>query len=122
MKALEKTVSELQGDLGKANEKIGKLNDEAVKASKGVAQLSRQFRSFAASLLAAGTAQKAFNVGLDRIQSNARLVALARGYEEIEQAQAAATRTAEAFNLSQTEANKQVCGHLRAVASVGPDR
>ena len=116
MKALEKTVSELQGDLGKANEKIGKLNDEAVKASKGVAKLSRQFRSFAASLLAAGTAQAAFNTGLDRIQSNARLVALARGYEEIEQAQAAATRTAEAFNLSQTEANKQfaaIYGRLR---------
>lgn len=116
MKALEKTVEQLQGDLGKANEKIGKLNDEAVKASKGVAKLSKQFRSFAASLLAAGTAQAAFNTGLDRIQSNARLVALARGYEEIEQAQAAATRTAEAFNLSQTEANKQfaaIYGRLR---------
>ena len=116
MRALEKTVSELQGDLGKANQKIAKLNDEAVKASKGVAKLSKQFRSFAASLIAAGTAQAAFNTGLDRIQSNARLVALARGYEEIEQAQAAATRTAEAFNLSQTEANKQfaaIYGRLR---------
>ena len=116
MRALEKTVEGLQGDLGKANQKIGKLNDEAVKASKGVAKLSGQFRSFAASLLAAGTAQAAFNTGLDRIQSNARLVALARGYDEIEQAQAAATRTAEAFNLSQTEANKQfaaIYGRLR---------
>jgi tape measure domain-containing protein len=116
MRALEKTVEGLQGDLGKANEKIKKLNDESVKASKGVAKLSKQFRSFAASLIAAGTAQAAFNTGLDRIQSNARLVALARGYEEIEQAQAAATRTAEAFNLSQTEANKQfaaIYGRLR---------
>ena len=123
MKALETTVEGLQTDLGKATKKIDQLNAEAVKASTGVAKLNKQFRSFTASLLAAGTAQRAFNVGLDRIQSNARLVALARSYDEIEQAQAAATRTAEAFNLSQTEANKQfaaIYGRLRPLGlSVG---
>ena len=42
--------------------------------------------------------------------------ALARGYGEVDEAQAAATRTAQTYNLSQTEANKQFAnlyGRLR---------
>ena len=116
MKALEDTVERLNGDLEKSTAKIKKLGEQAERASKGVGKLANQIKGFAASLLAAGTAQAAFNTGLDRIQSNARLTALARGYNEIEQAQAAATRTAKAFNLSQTEANKQfaaIYGRLR---------
>ena len=53
---------------------------------------------------------------MDRLGSEGRLQALARGYGEIEMAQAAAERTAKQFNLSQTEANTafaKLYGRLR---------
>ena len=60
-----------------------------------------------AGIAAGATGISALKIGIDRGQSEAQLTAIARSYGEIDQALAAAQRTAENFNLSQTEANKE---------------
>ena len=97
IKALERNTEELTKDLGKTNAKVDQLKAKAVSASKGIGKLNGQVKGLVASIIAAGTAQAAFNTGLNRIQSETRLKALARGYNEIDEAQAAATRTAETY-------------------------
>lgn len=68
----------------------------------------------------ATVAQKAFNAGVNRIESERRLTALADAYGEVGAAQAAAARAAQKFGLSQTEANQsfaQIYARLRPIGT-----
>ena len=65
-------------------------------------------------------AQKAFQAGVSRIESERRLTALADAYGEVGASQAAAARAAQKFGISQTEANQsfaQIYARLRPIGT-----
>ena len=122
LKKVSVAARKVSGDVG---QKIKKSFDQAGAAAQGFGRkVERAFKRAAikaerfkrslsgikglfAQLAVAATGIGALKIGIGRQQSEAQLTAIARSYGEIDQALAAAQRTAETFNLSQTEANKE---------------
>ena len=130
----EEKLRRLKGDADKVDKKFEELADSSRKAGDGIDKAGRaagrnasKFRNAAGTIkqlvgayVGLRTAQAALQAGLARGESERRLAALARGYGEVEEAAAVATRAAERFGLSQTQANNEVAklfGRLRTTGS-----
>jgi tape measure domain-containing protein len=90
------------------------LNNQGVAAKNLIGALGR----VAAAYIGLRTAQEAFQTGIQREESERRIRALAGAFGEATQAQDAATRAAQRFGMSQTEANKalaQIYARLRPI-------
>lgn len=82
----------------------------------GVNALAGSIGRLTAAYVSLQTAQQAIQAGIQREESTRRLTFLARGYNEVAQAQESAARVGRQFGLSATEANQQFAqlyGRLR---------
>ena len=90
--------------------------NSANRAVSGVNALVGSISKLATAYIGLRTAQQAVQAGIQRNESERRLTFLARGYNEVAQAQASATRAGKQFGLSATESNQQFAqlyGRLR---------
>ena len=112
MRALERTVESLQGDLGKANKKIEELGRKSKSASGGVASLAKGLVAAAAAFVtvqkAADLAATAIRESVARDTAEKSLSLLAKDYGEVADAQLLVERAAKKFGQSQTEATKAI--------------
>ena len=112
MRALERTVESLQGDLGKANKKIEELGRKSKGASGGVASLAKGLIAAAAAFLtvqkAAELAGNAIRESVARDSAEQSLSLLSKSYGEVADAQLLVERSAKKFGQSQTEATKAI--------------
>ena len=119
MKALERTVEDLQGDLGKATNQINRLTAAAKKPEGPVKKLTRGFAKLAVAITSVASAQKLFASGLATVTAEAQLVSVASAFNEVAEAQAAAARIQETYNLSAREANQQFAQILARLRPLG---
>jgi tape measure domain-containing protein len=89
-------------------------------ASQGSATrgLTSEIGKLAAAYFTVQTAQKAFQAGIRRTESERRITALSRAFGEVAETQEAAARAAQRFGLSQSEANAafaQIYARLRPI-------
>jgi tape measure domain-containing protein len=80
--------------------------------------LISQVGKLAAAYFTIQTAQKAFQSGIQRVESERRIRALSGAFGEVAETQEAAARAAQRFGLSQTEANQafaQIYARLRPI-------
>ena len=119
MKALERTVEDLQGDLGKATNQINRLTAAAKKPAGPVQKLTKGFARLAVAIGSVATAQKLFASGLKTVTAEAQLVSVASAFNEVAEAQAAATRIQTTYNLSAREANSQFAQILARLRPLG---
>ena len=99
-----------------AGSALSGTGQSASRAVSGVNSLISSIGKLTTAYLGLRTAQQAVQAGIQREESERRLTFLARGYNEVAQAQAAATRTGKQFGLSATESNQQFAqlyGRLR---------
>ena len=92
-------------------------NSTASKTVSTNKSLGASLGGIATGFIAARTAQQTLQAGIRRDESERRLRLLTQAFGETEQAQEAAQRAAERFNLSQTEANVQLS---RLIARLRP--
>ena len=89
-------------------------------ASQGSAArgLTSEIGKLAAAYFTIQTAQRAFQAGIRRTESERRIAALSRAFGEVAETQEAAARAAQRFGLSQSEANAafaQIYARLRPI-------
>ena len=92
------------------------LNNTTKQAKSGFQSLILTLGGVTAAYANLQAAQKALQTGIQREESIRRLQFLARGYDEVTQAQLAAARAGQQFGLSTTQANQQFAqlyGRLR---------
>ena len=119
MRALERTVEDLQGDLGKATNQINRLTEAAKKPAGPVKKLTAAFAKLAVAIGSVATAQKLFASGLKTVTAEAQLVSVASAFDEVAEAQAAAARIQTTYNLSAREANQQFAQILARLRPLG---
>jgi tape measure domain-containing protein len=98
------------------NSALGRTRANAGQAASSLVGLANSVAKVAAAYGALRIAQQAVDVGIQREESSRRLTFLAKGYNEVAQAQEAAARTGRQFGLSATESNQQFAqlyGRLR---------
>jgi tape measure domain-containing protein len=92
----------------KAASKIGPATQQSFDAASASAnRLTATVGKLAAAYLTLQTAQRAVQAGIKRIESERRLEILAKGFNEVAEAQAVAARAAKTFGISQTQANTE---------------
>jgi tape measure domain-containing protein len=92
----------------KAASKIGPATQQSFDAASASAnKLTATVGKLAAAYLTLQTAQRAVQAGIKRIESERRLEILAKGFNEVAEAQAVAARAAKTFGISQTQANTE---------------
>lgn len=119
MRALERTVEDLQGDLGKATNQINRLTAAAKKPAGPIQKLTKGFARLAVAIGSVATAQKLFASGLKTVTAEAQLVSIASAFNEVAEAQAAAARIQTTYNLSAREANTQFAQILARLRPLG---
>jgi tape measure domain-containing protein len=103
-----------------ASQAVDGLERKTKSAANALSGLPAIAGRVAAAFGGIALAQKAFQAGLSRIESERRLTALASAYGEVEQSQNAAARAAQKFGMSQTEANQsfsQIYARLRPIGT-----
>lgn len=81
--------------------------EKVTQAGKGVNGLIGAVGRLAAAYGSLRIAQDVIGTGVQRVESTRRITALAGAFDEVAQAQEAASRAATKFGISQTEANQQ---------------
>ena len=110
------SAEKLTQAVNRSNVALSRTSNNAGRAGSAFKNLASSVGRLAAAYLSLQTAQRAIETGIQREESTRRLTFLAKGYNEIAQAQAAAARTGRQFGLSATESNQQFAqlyGRLR---------
>ena len=118
MDSLEKEVTQVNTKLPKAANNIKKVGSASQQASNKVGGLISGVGKLAAAFAAFQGLKAIGQIGIDSIESERRLKALAGAFGEVQDVQLAAARAADKFGLSQREADKafaQVYARLRPI-------
>ena len=125
LERLEKSLKGLSGDSANAARSLDKVESEAKQAGNAAGRAAGRFGKLSGSLkgviaAAAGfqIGKKILQVGIDSVESERRLRALAGTFGEIQEAELAASKIADKFGLSQREAAKgfaQIYARLRPI-------
>jgi len=107
----------LGAEIQKYETKLRSANGAADQAKSSNNGLGASLRRLAVGFGIARAGQRALQAGIQRDESERRLKLLTRRFGETAEAQGAAQRAAEKFNLSQTEANTQLS---RLIARLRP--
>ena len=117
-KKLARSFRGVDGAAGKAANGIGKTGRAAQQASSGFKSLGRSLGKLALGFAAFQGVRSIGQIGIDSIEAERRLKALAGAFGEVQKVELAAGRAAEKFGLSQREANKafaQIYARLRPI-------
>jgi tape measure domain-containing protein len=105
--------------LGESSRSSLDAQNKAIKSQQFSARgLVSEVAKLAAAYFTVQTAQRAFQTGIQRIESERRIKALSAAFGEVEKTQDAAARAAQRFGLSQSEANQafsQIYARLRPI-------
>ena len=119
MRRLQGEVARLQGRLPAAANGIRQTGRAAATASNGVTRLIGALGRLGLAYGAVRAGQAAIQTGISRVESERRIVFLARGYGEVAALTEAAETAARRFGVSQTEANEALATTYARLRPVG---
>ena len=118
-KKVEDAVRDMNGRLRDSKGRFIAAGQGANQASRAFNGLTQKVAGLAAAYIGLNAAQNAVRQGIQRIESERRIQFLAKGYGEVEALQNAATKAAQRFGTSQTEANRALADVFARLRPVG---
>lgn len=118
IKRLERNMKALDRNVIKSTGNLKKFTTSTTKATKSVGSLASNVGKLAAGFAAFQSVKAIGQIGIDSIEADRRLKALAGTFGEVQAAEQAAERAAEKFGLTQREAAKsfaQIYARLRPI-------
>lgn len=118
IKRLERNMKALDRNVIKSTGNLKKFTTSTTKATKSVGSLASNVGKLAAGFAALQSVKAIGQIGIDSIEADRRLKALAGTFGEVQAAEQAAERAAEKFGLTQREAAKsfaQIYARLRPI-------
>jgi len=116
---LQGTTRDLNGRLRDAKGGFIGAGNAASQSSKGFNKAALALRRVAVGYLTVTAAQKAMQTGIQRAESERRIQFLAQGYGEAKDLATAASKAAQRFGQSQTEANRALATAYARLRPVG---